>query len=170
MEAGPNARGDRFVGEDRAERQAGSEGLGDEDDVRLGGKLLVSEVASSTAQDTLNLVSDEEGTVLRGEGAGSIPKGLAHGMYAAFALNGFEDDGANGVVELGFEIGDVAKADKFDAGQEGRERQPIFYRKSDADPAEGAAMKGVLHGQDAVLGCGLVRRVGGAAGAEASEF
>src|ERR1700730_19067944 len=148
MEAGPNARGNRFVGEDRAERQAGSEGLGDEDDVRLGGKLLVSEVASSTAQATLNLVSDEEGTVLRGEGAGSIPKGLAHGMYAAFALNGFEDDGANGVVELGFEIGDIAEVHKLYAGQEGRERQAIFFRKSEADPAEGEAVTGGLHRQE----------------------
>src|ERR1700737_4840492 len=108
--------------------------------------------------------------MLGGEGAGAIPKGLANRMYAAFTLDGFEDDGANGVIELGFEIGDVAEADKFDAGQEGRKRQTIFFGKSDADTAKGAAMKGVLHGEDAVLGRGLVRRVRRGAGAEAGEF
>src|SRR5882672_3569463 len=91
-------------------------------------------------------------------------------MHAAFALDGFEDDGADGVVEFGFEIGDVAKFYEFDAGEEGRKRVTIFFGESYADAAEGAAVKGILHGQDAVLGGGLIWRVRGGAGAEAGEF
>src|SRR5882762_7183686 len=91
-------------------------------------------------------------------------------MHAAFALDGLEDDGADGVVELGFEIGDIAEFYEFDAGEEGRERVTIFFGESYADAAEGAAVKRVLHGEDAVLGRGLIRRVRGRAGAEAGEF
>src|SRR5258708_21878040 len=60
--------------------------------------------------------------------------------------------------------------DKLDAGHERRKRQTVFFGGGYADGAEGAAVKGVLHGQDAVLGRGLVGRVGGGAGAEAGEF
>src|SRR5258706_16374074 len=91
-------------------------------------------------------------------------------MHAAFALDGFEDDGANSVVELGFEIGDIAEFYKFDAGEERRKRHTIFFGESYADASKGAAMKGVLHGEDAVLGGGLVWRIRGSAGAEAGEF
>src|SRR5882724_12701630 len=91
-------------------------------------------------------------------------------MHAAFTLDGFEDDGADGVVELGFEIGDIAEFYKFDAGEEGRKRVTIFFGESYADAAEGAAVKRVLHGEDAVLGRGLIWRVRGSAGAEAGEF
>src|SRR5258707_8662894 len=108
--------------------------------------------------------------MLRGERAGAIPESFSDGMDAAFALDGFEDDGANGVVEFGFEISDVVEMDKFDAGHERRKRQTVFFGGGYADGAEGAAVKGVLHGQDAVLGRGLVGRVGGGAGAEAGEL
>src|SRR5205807_2534960 len=98
------------------------------------------------------------------------PEGFADGVHPAFALDGFKDDGADGVVELGFEIGDIAEFYEFDAGKEGRKRVTIFLGESHADPAEGAAMKRVLHGEDAVLGCGLIRRVRGSAGAKAGKL
>src|SRR5258706_2669436 len=91
-------------------------------------------------------------------------------MHAAFALDGFEDDGANSVVELGFEIGDIAEFYKFDVFFSSRRRHTRFFGKSYADASKGAAMKGVLHGEDAVLGGGLVWRIRGSAGAEAGEF
>src|SRR6267378_1137604 len=108
--------------------------------------------------------------MLGGESAGAIPVGFADGVHAAFALDCFEDDGADGVVELGFEIGDIAEFYEFDAGEKGRERVTMFFGESYADAAEGAAVERVLHGEDAVLGGGLIRRVRGGAGAEAGEF
>jgi len=44
-----------------------------------------------------------------------------------------------------------------------------IFRESYADAAECAAMKRVLHGEDAVLGAGLSGRVRGSAGAKAAS-
>ena len=71
--------------------------------------------------------------MLCGEGACAIPERFADRMDSAFALDGFEKDGADGVVEFGFEVGNVVEADKFDAGNEGREGEAIFFRGGDAD-------------------------------------
>src|SRR5208282_2487244 len=90
--------------------------------------------------------------VLRGQDASAIPKSFAGGIDAAFALDGFNDYGADGVVKFGFEVGDVVETDKFNAGNNGRERQAIFFRGGDADGAKGASVEGIFHGENAVFG------------------
>ena len=117
-----------FAGENRAERQAGGQRLGDHDDVRLRGKFLVREVAAGAAEAALNFVGDQQGAVLRGECARALPECFADRIDAAFALNRFQDDGANGVVEFRFEVRDVVERDEFDAGNERREGQRDIFR------------------------------------------
>src|SRR6202035_298923 len=153
-----------------AEREAGGERLGDKNYVGPGRKFLVSEVASGAAQTTLNFVGDEESAVLCGKAAGAIPKSFGDRMNAAFALDGFQDDGTYRFVEFGFQVGDVVETDEFHAGHERRKGQAVFFSGGNADCAEGAAVKGVLHRQDAVFGSRLVRSIGGGAGAETRQF
>src|SRR5260370_21707797 len=61
-----------------------------------------------------------------------FPEGFGDGVNAAFALNGFEDDGADGVIEFGLEVGEVVEADEFDAGNKRSEGQTIFFGRRDA--------------------------------------
>ncbi len=91
-------------------------------------------------------------------------------MNAAFALDGFKDYGAYGVVKFGFEVGDVIETDKFNAGDDGREWQAIFLCGGDADGAEGAAVEGIFHGENAVLGRGSGGRLAFGPTEEARQF
>src|SRR5215469_9004399 len=78
-------------------------------------------------------------------------------MDAAFSLNRFEKNGANGGVEFRFQIGEIVEANKLDSRNHGRKRQPIFLGGGDADGSKGASMKGVLQGEETML---LSRRSG----------
>jgi hypothetical protein len=149
---------------------SGGERLGHKYDVWLRGKFLVGEIAASASKAALNFVGDQEGAVFCGEDAGAIPKILTDGVDSAFTLNGFEENGTDGVVELGFEVGDIVEADEFDAGNERSEWQTIFFRGGDADSAKSAAVEGVFESQDAVFASRSTGRIGGSAAIEASEL
>ena len=114
MQAGRDARGHSFGSENRAERQTGGQRLGDYDDIRLGRKFLIGKITPGAAKAALNFVGDQQRAMLRGERAGTIPESFGGGMDAAFALNGFEDHGAHGVVKFRFEVGDVVEVHKLD--------------------------------------------------------
>ena len=118
----------------------------------------------------LNFVGDEQRAIFCGEGTRAIPELFTDRIDSAFALNGFEEDGADGVVKLGFEIGDVVEADEFDAGDERSKRKTIFFRGGDTDGAKGAAVERVLECQDAVLASRGAWRIGGSAAVEAREL
>jgi hypothetical protein len=109
----------------------------------------------------LNLIGDQESAVLRGKRASAIPENFAEGIDPAFALNWFQKDATDGVVEFRLEISNVVETHELRAGNEWREGQPILFRGGNGDGAESASMKGILQGQKAMLlrGCssGLVR-------------
>src|SRR5271156_658351 len=164
------ACGDGFAGEDGAERKTGGERLGDEHNVRLARELLVGEVTAGASEAALNFVGNEQCAVLRGQGACAIPESFRNRVNAAFALDGFEDYRANGVVKFRFEVGDVIKLYEFDAGDHRREGQAIFFRGGDADGAEGATVEGILHGQNAMFRRDGTRGQSFRAGVQAREF
>ena len=61
-------RGCEFlVGDERAERQATRQRLGDRDDVRKRAELLVGEAPAGAAQAGLDFIGDQRGIVLRGQ-------------------------------------------------------------------------------------------------------
>src|SRR5258708_4251302 len=139
-----DARSNRFVGENGAERKTGGKRLGNQHDVRFRGKLLIGEEAAGTAEAALNLIGDEESAVLGGEGASAIPESLADRIDAAFTLDCFQEDSADGMVEFRVEIGEVIETHELRAGNDGREGQAILFRGGNADSAESAAMKRIL--------------------------
>src|SRR5260370_31611853 len=104
MQPGRNARGDFLCGENGAERKSGSERLGDQNNIRLGGKFLIGKVAARAAESALNFIGDEQSAGLRGEGPSAIPERFAYRMDSAFALNGFQKDAADGVFKFRFKI------------------------------------------------------------------
>src|SRR5437660_5139589 len=67
MHPGRDARSNILRGENGAERKAGSERLGDQDDVRIRRELLITEKAAGAAESALNLIGDQKSAVLRGE-------------------------------------------------------------------------------------------------------
>ena len=153
-----------------AEREAGGERLGDQHNVGHRGKFLVREIAAGAAEAALNFVGDEERSVFRSKRTRPVPEFFADGINPAFALNGFEEDGADGIVEFGFEIGDIIEADKFDAGNERLEGKTILFRGGDADGAECAAMKRIFERQDTVLAGWRTGIVGGSAARQPGQL
>src|SRR5271168_174010 len=108
--------------------------------------------------------------MLGGEGASAVPERGGDGVDAAFTLNRFQEEGANGVVEFRFEIGDVVEADEVDAGDDGSEGGAVFFGGSDADGAESAAVKGIFEREEAVFLRGGVGSVVFRAATEAGEL
>src|SRR5579859_645128 len=88
---------------------------------------------------------------MAGQFAGARPKRGADGENATFALNRFDNNGADGIVEFGFKVGDIVKPHKLNAGHQWSKRLPIFRGMRYGKRAEGPAMKGILERQDASL-------------------
>ena len=70
---------------------------------------------------------------------------------AAFALDRFDHERADRVVEFGFEIRDVIHRTNSTPGNERRKRFAVFGRVRDRKSAEGAAVKRIFERQDASL-------------------
>src|SRR5262249_25413618 len=118
----------------------------------------------------LDFVGNEQGAVLSGERTRAIPERFADWVDTALALDGFQHDGADGVVEFGFKVADVVEAHELDAGKGRREGQAILLRRSDAERTIGATVKRIVESEDAMLarrrGRVFPRRVA----AQASQF
>src|ERR1700682_2863154 len=151
MHPGRDARSNVLGGENCAERKAGGERLGNQNDVRFRGKFLIAEDAAGAAESALNFIGDQESAVLRGKRASAIPKYFANRIDSPFALDCFKKDGADGVVEFRLEISDVVETHELRTGNKGRERQAVLFRGGDADGAERTAMKRILKRQEAML-------------------
>src|SRR5215470_14613249 len=91
---------DFLAGQQRAQWQAAGKGLGHGDQIGLDAIMLVSKPASRTSQPALNLVRNQQRTVLSCQLAGSLNKALAERTNSAFALNELKADGADGAVKL----------------------------------------------------------------------
>src|SRR6266480_1092816 len=165
-----DARGNLLGGEYGAQRKAGGERLGNQDNIRSRSKLLIAEVAAGAAESALNLIGDQESAVLGGEGASAIPESFADGIDPAFALDRFQKDAAHGLVELRLEIGHIVETHELRAGNDGREGQPILFRGSDADGPERASVKRILQGQETVLFRCRPRSLVGLASKQAREL
>src|SRR5258708_10703388 len=170
MHSGRDAGGNLLRGENGAKRESGGERLGDQDDVRLGRKSLITEEAAGAAEATLNFIGDQQGAVLGGDCTSAIPEFFADWIDPPFALNGFKENSANGIVEFRFKIGDVVETHEFRARNNGREGQPVFFSGGDAESAEGPAMEGMFKREEAMLVRGRSRNFFGFAAKEACEL
>ena len=91
-----------LIRENRAERQPACQRLRDRHDVRLCRKLLIRKVASRAPQPALNFVGDQQRSCFVASSRARAPEAFAYRINSAFALNRFEHNRANGVVEFRF--------------------------------------------------------------------
>ncbi len=82
-----------------------------------------------------------------GERAGFGEELLRERTNAAFALDGFDEDGADFGGEFGAQVGYVVEADEFNAGNDGGEGLAVLVLIGGGDGAEGAAVKALLEGE-----------------------
>src|SRR5258708_3300745 len=77
MHSGRDAGGNLLRGENGAKRKSGGERLGDQNNVRLGGKYLIAEEAAGAAEAGLNFIGDHPSARLGGERASAVPEFFA---------------------------------------------------------------------------------------------
>src|SRR5260370_33881919 len=102
MQARRHARCNGVISDDRAQRQTGGERFCDDRYIRLRRKRLKSEVPACPAQSALKFVGDQQSAVLARESTGTIPELFSERKDATFAVNRFQKDCANGLVEFAF--------------------------------------------------------------------
>src|SRR5580658_546028 len=83
-----------FVGDERTQRKASRERLGDGYDVGKRAEFLVRETPAGAAQTGLDFIGDQCGAMLCGQLARPVPELIADNIDAALTLNRFDDDGA----------------------------------------------------------------------------
>src|SRR5437773_12521619 len=90
--------------------------------------------------------------MLGGESASALPESFSDRIDPAFALNRLEDNRADTVVKFGFEVGKIVEGDEFHARNQRLKWRAVIFRGGNAERAEGASVKGILHGENARLG------------------
>jgi hypothetical protein len=89
-----------FRAEDRAQRNAAGERLGERGDVGLNAVVLIGAPLAGAAHAGLNLIDDEQRAGGVAQSAGFGKELLRERANAAFALDGFDEDGADFVENL----------------------------------------------------------------------
>ena len=137
-----------FGAEHCAERDAAGERLGQRGDVGQNAVVLIGAPLAGAAHAGLNLIHDEQR-------AGGVCQRACFGEEllreradAAFALDGFDEDGADFIGKLCAQIGDVVEADKLHARNHRPERFAVFRLVSCRNGAERAAVKALLKGKE----------------------
>src|SRR5258708_4136677 len=136
-------------GENRAERQAACQRLGDGDHVRQHPIVLISKVASGAAETALNLVEHEQRAALFGKARGEFQKLSIDWTNSAFSLNGLDTHGADAGIKFSLQVVHIVELDETYPRHQRNERSPIFRLTRGGERAEGASMKRVLHGKNA---------------------
>ena len=95
VHAGGDGAGGLFGAEHGAHGDAAGEGLGEGGDVGLDAVVLVGEPLAGAADAGLDLVGEQQGAGGVAEVARGLEELLGDGVDAAFALDGFEADGAD---------------------------------------------------------------------------
>lgn len=150
MHAGLDGSGGAFVGGDEAERESAGDGFGGDQDVgHDDGRVELIGVVDARAADTgLDLIANEEGIVFVAELAGLLVETAADGIDAALALDAFDKDAASAFVKDLFEFFVVAAVDEADAGHEGLEVGAVLGLSGEGEGADGAAVEGIVEGDD----------------------
>ncbi len=106
-----------LTSQQRSQRHAAANTLGQRHDVRHNVRLLVGKHGARTPHARLHFINDEQQLVLVGQLAQALHEFLGGGDDAGFALHGFEHDGDGLVVDQlahGFQVVDFGLGEAFD--------------------------------------------------------
>src|ERR1039458_8511245 len=138
-----------LIGAERgAHGNAAGQRLGQGGDVWLNAEVLIGAPLSGAAQAGLNFIGDHQGSRRVGQRARLCEKFLRKRTYAALALNGFEEDGADFIREFGAQIGYVVELHKLEAGNDRSEGQAVLFLMGGRDGAKSAAVEALLENQE----------------------
>ena len=133
-----------LVRDNRAKRQSTRQRFGNRYGIGSRREPLIREISAGTAEAALNFVRDHRSVVLRSQRARTIPEFFADRENPAFTLNRFQNDGADGIVEFTFEVGDIIELHKFHARYQRSERLAIFFGISNRNRAKSSSMERIL--------------------------
>ena len=121
--------------------------LGQRGDIGLNAVVLIGAPFAGAAHAGLNLIDNQQRSRGAGQRARLGEEFLRERAHAAFALNGFDENGADFIGEFGAQIGNVVELYKFDAGNDGSKGSRYFALCVVETGAEGAAVKALLKGE-----------------------
>ena len=147
VHAGMHGARNLFGAQHRSERKAAGEWLGERGHVGLDAVVLIGAPLAGAAHAGLNLIDDQQRAGGTGQRAGFGEELLRQRTNAAFALDGFDENGADFIGEFGAQIGDVVEADELNAGNDGAEWLAILGLVGRGHGAEGAAVEALLEGK-----------------------
>ena len=148
VHAGVNGARSFFGAKHCAQRNAAGKRLGKRGhSPGLDAVMLIGAPLAGAAHAGLNLVDDQQRAGRGGERARFGEELLRQRPNAAFALDGFDENGADFIGELCAQIGNIVEADKLDAGNDGAERLAVFGFIGGGHGAEGAAVEALLQGE-----------------------
>ena len=151
VRAGAERRGDAVGGKHRADGEAAAQGFRAGQDVGCDAAVLVGEEFAGAPHAGLDFVEYQGGIETVAQFARGLQELGSRRQYAAFALHGFDDDGA-GLRGYGLaQCGGVVEGDMDNAfGQRG-EVAAVFGLAADGNGKQGAAVEGVGAGDDLVF-------------------
>src|SRR5215470_11951640 len=141
-----NALRNFFAGQKRAQWQAASDWFGDGHQVRLDTVMLVGKPASGTSQPALDFICNQQRIVFLRQPMRRLRELCAHGADSPFSLYKLKADGANGVIKIELQIGNVIKFHKLHSGQNRRKWHPVFFLVCGGQRAKSASVKSMLQG------------------------
>jgi len=106
--------------------------------------MLIGAPLAGTAHAGLNLVDDEQCAGGAGKCACFGEERLRQRPDAAFALDGFDKNGADFIGKLCAQIGNVVEANELDAGNDGFERLAVLGLVGRGHRAVGSAMEALF--------------------------
>src|SRR5271157_945491 len=135
-----------FCADDRSQGDAAGKRLGQRSDVRQNAVVLISAPLACAAHAGLNLIGNKKGSSRAGQRTRLGEELLRERAYAAFALDGFDEDGTDFIRKFRAQVSDIVELHKIDAWHNRAEWLAILGLVSGGDGAEGAAVKALLKG------------------------
>src|SRR5947209_8236991 len=113
--------------------------------------MLVGEPASGASHAALDFIGDQQSIVLARQPVSGFRKLFAHRTYATLALKELKTDGANGVIEVAFQVGNIVEFHELHAGQYRDKGGAVFFFMGGGQRPEGASVKRMFQSEIAPL-------------------
>src|SRR5437667_5256082 len=130
VHAGVHSARDAIRRQDRTQRQARRERLGNGYDIWIKAVMLISKISPGSPQATLNFIENQQRSGALAQLPRQLKEFLAQRPDSALTLNGLKANCAHAAIELSFQIRCVVKSDETDARNQRRKRVTVFLLSS----------------------------------------